>query len=148
MKGRARWIPGAAGLLLVLLSAPTAGAQEAAALFCPTGGAELATVEAPADPLPDLAPEGAAVDTTYQIAVAQRRWSEREVNASVAAGAGGTHNARWRACAGAWVEMRRVEMLIEEAHGTVRIRASLEPLLRRLRARDPQPEATPNREGS
>lgn len=123
--------------LLALLAPTAAGAQGVASLTsCPVSGAA-----APADTA-----DTAAIDTVYTLAVEERRWSLSDVSESVAAGVAGTENAPWHACAGAWVTLRRVEMIVEGARGTVRLRADLGPLRERLRVRRQPREQNPGRE--
>lgn len=94
----------------------------------------------------DTAPAPLDIDTVYTLAVEERRWSLRDVSASTAVGMAGTENARWHACAGAWVALRRAHLAIEGAYGTVRVRASLEALRERLRTTKPRPDENPRRE--
>lgn len=127
-----------AGLMVLLAVWPgrTEAQQQAAEAPCPVQGVAL-TVDGT---VPRIAPGSrTSRDTTLYISVDRRQWSKQDVTASVAAGLAGTENARWRACAGASVEMRRADMVIEGASGTVHLRTSLETLLQRLRARRLQP---------
>jgi len=80
-----------------------------------------------------------SVDTTFRIAVAERRWALSELAASAAAGLADTMRGRWYLCAGAAVGLQRPTLVVRGARGEVRVRASLAELSRALEARRSAP---------
>ena len=120
-------------VVLALCALPAgAGAQGSATPEC----ADSALISVRTDELSATAPLASAsqgIDTTYTISVGRKRWSAQDISASAAAGVAGTERASWRACVGAWVTMRRTNVEVANARGTVHLRATLEPLREVLR---------------
>lgn len=123
-------------ILLALVLAPTVARAQQPAAECTDSVLASIRIDGAGAGEPGGAAGRAAtldVDTSYTFSVDQKRWSQRDLSASVAAGLTGTERASWRACFGAWVTMRRATVEVENARGTVHLRANLTPLMERLR---------------
>ena len=83
------------------------------------------------------------LDTTFVLNIAERRWQEPRMTASLEAGVGDTSRASWHACTGVSIAMRDVTLVLRAVHGQVRYKVDLTPLrnIRRLAA----PGALPRR---
>lgn len=130
---------------LVAMRSVPAVAQERARSSCPASG----VVALRADGLPQAVPERAlraSIDTVYDLAIDQKRWTASDLAGSVAVGVTGMERASWTACAGAWVSIRRADVLVENVRGSVRLRASIAPLMETLRRHSADPQSNPNRD--
>jgi hypothetical protein len=83
------------------------------------------------------------LDTTFVLNIAERRWQEARMIASLEAGIGDTSRANWYACTGVSIAMRDVSLVLRAVHGQIRYKVDLTPLrnIRRLTA----PGAPPRR---
>jgi hypothetical protein len=140
-----RWVRG--WVLLLLCTAVPAGAagQERTRAPCPASG----VIEIRSDGVVRTVPGSAlraSIDTVYDLSIQQKRWTARDLSASVSAGVTGMERASWTACAGAWVTIQRADVLLENVQGQVRLRASLAPLVETLRRHSVGPESNPNRD--
>jgi hypothetical protein len=81
------------------------------------------------------------LDTTFVLNIAERRWQEPRMTASLEAGIGDTTRARWHACTGVSIAMRDVTLVLRAVHGQIRYKVDLTPLrnVRRLGAPDDPP---------
>jgi hypothetical protein len=79
---------------------------------------------------------GTTLDTTFVLNIAQRRWQEARMTASLEAGIGDTARANWYACTGVSIVMRDVSLVLRAVHGQIRYKVDLTPLrnIRRLAA--------------
>jgi hypothetical protein len=71
-----------------------------------------------------------SIDTTFTLAISERRWSQPRFAASLAAGVGDTSRAGWHACTGVTLTMQNVTMILRQVRGQVHFKADLTPLLR------------------
>ena len=76
------------------------------------------------------------LDTTFVLNIAERRWQEARMMASLEAGIGDTSRANWYACTGVSIAMRDVSLVLRAVHGQIRYKVDLTPLrnIRRLAA--------------
>jgi hypothetical protein len=90
---------------------------------------------------PVLSGDRDLIDTTWRFDIVERRWNQPYLNALVGAGlaagrtASGTTGAAdsarsWSACAGAWIELHRVNLMLRGARGVVHLRTDLRSLRR------------------
>lgn len=123
------------GTLFAALTSAPLPAQSLPSQLCPDSG--LVTFHTDSAGVADVRAHALPLDTVFTISVdrSERRWEAEEFG--ISAGVSGTGRAEWRACAGASVAVERAATVIENARGTVRIRASLAPLeeLRRRHSR-------------
>ena len=77
-----------------------------------------------------------SLDTTFVLDIAERRWQQPGLTASLQAGVGDTARAQWYACTGVSIAMRDVTLVLRDVHGQIRYKVDLTPLrtIRRLSA--------------
>ena len=77
-----------------------------------------------------------SLDTTFVLNIAERRWQEPRMTASLEAGIGDTARANWHACTGVSIAMRDVTLVLRAVHGQIRYKVDLTSLrnIRRLSA--------------
>jgi len=69
-----------------------------------------------------------SLDTTFVLDIAERRWQQPGLTASLQAGVGDTARAQWYACTGVSIAMRDVTLVLRDVHGQIRYKVDLTPL--------------------
>lgn len=99
---------------------------------------------APTPPAPAAAAQGAdapraSADESFELNITERRITEEHFAASTAVELGGEGRQGVRLRVGVGVGAERIDVLLRNVRGSVRFRASLEELTRRLGAQRPAP---------
>lgn len=124
----------------IVVGAAAMGAQDSLSAprstSCPAGASVVATTwgRGPSPLLSLRRP----VDTTFRFSVAERRWRQPSLGASLGAGVADSSRGWWL-CASALVEMQNPMLVVKQAFGTLRLRIDLRDLDNPGRGSSPRP---------